>query len=78
VAESPTITIDNIVDNIDFDINNTDLTMKVYKIRNTNYITNFLDDANIYMNNNEMIKLLLYEIKSLKQRIFELENKGGE
>lgn len=75
---SPTITIDNIVDNIDFDINNTDLTMKAYKIRNTNYITNFLNDANIYMNNNEMIKLLLYEIKNLKQRIAELEKKGGE
>ena len=75
---APPITIDNIIDNIDFDVNETDLTMKAYKIRNTNYITNFPNDANIYMNNNEIIKLLLYEIKDLRKRITELENKGGE
>lgn len=75
---APSITIDNIIDNIDFDVNETDLTMKAYKIRNTNYITNFPNDANIYMNNNEIIKLLLYEIKDLRKRITELENKGGE
>lgn len=75
---APPITINNIIDNIDFDVNDTDLTMKAYKIRNTNYITNFPNDANIYMNNNEIIKLLLYEIKDLRKRITELENKGGE
>ena len=31
----------------------------------------------LYMNTNEMIKLLLYEIQKLKARITELE-KGGE
>lgn len=75
---SPTITIDNIVDNIEFDVNGTDLTMKAYNIRNTNYITSFNNDANTYMNTNEMIKLLLYEIQKLKKEISELKNKGGE
>jgi hypothetical protein len=74
----PTITIDNIVDNIEFDISGTNLTMQAYNIRNTNYITSFNNDANTYMNTNEMIKLLLYEIQKLKKEISELKNKGGE
>jgi hypothetical protein len=74
----PTITIDNIVDNIKFDVNGTNLTMQAYNIRNTNYITSFNNDANTYMNTNEMIKLLLYEIQKLKKEIDELKNKGGE
>jgi hypothetical protein len=74
----PTITIDNIVDNIKFDVSGTNLTMQAYNIRNTNYITSFNNDANTYMNTNEMIKLLLYEIQKLKKEIDELKNKGGE
>ena len=74
----PQIDIDNIVDNIKFTVNGTDLTMQAYNIRNTNYITSFNNDANTYMNTNEMIKLLLYEIQKLKTEINNLKNKGGE
>ena len=69
----PQINIDNIIDNIKFNIDGTNLTMQAYNIRNTNYITSFNNDANTYMNTNEMIKLLLYEIQKLKKEIEELK-----
>ena len=66
---STKIKIDNIIDNIEFDVNGTDLTMNVYAIKDTNYIAAFDNDANTYINTNEIIKLLLYEIKKLKEEI---------
>ena len=74
----PQINIDNIIDNINFTVDGTNLTMQAYNIRNTNYITSFNNDANTYMNTNEMIKLLLYEIQKLKTEINNLKNEGGE
>ena len=68
-----TLTLDTIVDNIDFETTGLKLTMNIDNIKETDYVT-VLDNANIYMNNNEIIKLLLYEIQQLKIRISELEN----
>ena len=67
------LTLDTIVDNIDFETDDLEITMNIDNIKETDYVT-VLDNANIYMNNNEIIKLLLYEIQQLKIRISELEN----
>ena len=67
------LTLGTIVDNIDFETKDLEITMNIDNIKETNYVT-VLDNANIYMNNNEIIKLLLYEIQQLKIRISELEN----
>jgi nucleoid DNA-binding protein len=67
------LTLDTIVDNIDFETKDLKITMNIDNIKETDYVT-VLDNANIYMNNNEIIKLLLYEIQQLKIRISELEN----
>jgi hypothetical protein len=67
------LTLDTIVDNIDFETTDLEITMNIDNIKETDYVT-VLDNANIYMNNNEIIKLLLYEIQQLKIRISELEN----
>lgn len=67
------LTLDTIVDNIDFETKGLEITMNIDNIKETDYVT-VLDNANIYMNNNEIIKLLLYEIQQLKIRISELEN----
>ena len=67
------LTLDTIVDNIDFETKDLEITMNIDNIKETGYVT-VLDNANIYMNNNEIIKLLLYEIQQLKIRISELEN----
>jgi hypothetical protein len=67
------LTLDTIVDNIDFETRDLEITMNIDNIKETDYVT-VLDNANIYMNNNEIIKLLLYEIQQLKIRISELEN----
>ena len=53
--------------------------MQATDIKQTPYVKVSDDGANIYMNNNEIIKLLLYEIKSLRTRINKLEgNNSGE
>jgi hypothetical protein len=67
------LTLDTIIDNIDFETRDLEITMNIDNIKETDYVT-VLDNANIYMNNNEIIKLLLYEIQQLKIRISELEN----
>jgi hypothetical protein len=67
------LTLDTIIDNIDFETTGLEITMNIDNIKETDYVT-VLDNANIYMNNNEIIKLLLYEIQQLKIRISELEN----
>jgi nucleoid DNA-binding protein len=71
--EPEELTLDTIVDNIDFETKDLEITMNIDNIKETDYVT-VLDNANIYMNNNEIIKLLLYEIQQLKIRISELEN----
>ena len=67
------LTLNTIIDNIDFETTGLEITMNIDNIKETDYVT-VLDNANIYMNNNEIIKLLLYEIQQLKIRISELEN----
>ena len=78
-SDTTETTLDNLIDKIFFSNNGLNLTMQVTDIKQTPYVKVSDDGANIYMNNNEIIKLLLYEIKSLRTRISKLEgNNSGE
>ena len=74
-SDTTATTMDNLVDKIYLSASGVNLTVQVTDIKNTPYVKVSDDGANIYMNNNEMIKLLLYEIKNLKSRVAELEKK---
>ena len=76
-SDTTETTLANLLDKIYFAENDLNLTIQVTDIKQTPYVKVSDDGANIYMNNNEMIKLLLYEIKNLRSRIAELE-KGDE
>ena len=78
-SDTTETTLDNLIDKIYFSNSELNLTMQVTDIKQTPYVKVSDDGANIYMNNNEIIKLLLYEIKSLRARINKLEgNNSGE
>jgi hypothetical protein len=64
--------VDEIIDNITFITKGSNITMNVTNLSETNYIKE--TDSNTYIDNNEMIKLLLYEIKNLKEEINGLKN----
>lgn len=68
----------NVLENIDFiqthKTSNEGLIMDVTKIKDTSYIE-YDENNNVYMNDGEMIKLLIKEVKQLKEEIKAL--KGG-
>lgn len=73
------ITIDNVIDNIEFitplsENDNEILQMDVTKIQNTNYVE-VSEEGEAFINETAMIKLLLKEVKQLKEEIKAL--KGG-
>jgi hypothetical protein len=72
----PEVKLDDVLDKIEVIAEENNLKLNVTDIQKTNYVKVSDDRANIYMNNNEMIKLLIYEIQKLKAKIAELE--GGE
>ena len=66
----------DILDNINFisPLNDEEeLIIDVTNIKNTNYVDSY--ENNVYLNNNEIIKLLLKEVKQLKEELNKL--KGG-
>lgn len=66
----------DILDNINFISTLSDeeeLIIDVTNIKNTNYVDSY--ENNVYLNNNEIIKLLLKEVKQLKEELNKL--KGG-
>ena len=67
---------DDILDNINFisPMNNDEgLIVDVTNIKNTCYVDS--DEGNVYLNNSEIVKLLLKEVKKLKEEINILKNK---
>ena len=74
--EVRTVNNNDILDNINFisPLNDEEeLIIDVTNIKNTNYVDSY--ENNVYLNNNEIIKLLLKEVKQLKEEIKKL--KGG-
>ena len=68
--EVRTVNNNDILDNINFisPLNNEEeLIIDVTNIKNTNYVDSY--ENNVYLNNNEIIKLLLKEVKQLKEEL---------
>ena len=68
VGNSDSVTLDNILDAIDITTQNTDLTVDVSKLNNTNFISMSEDNSKAYLNLHEMVKLLLYKVKQLESK----------
>ena len=62
-------TIDELLDNITIVNTGLDFSLDVSNLEGTNYTTKSDDGTQVYINNNEIIKALLYEIKLLKEKI---------
>ena len=78
VKTKATTNNEDVLDNIEFissyeKTNN--LVMDITKIANTNYVE-VDEENNAYMNDSEMIKLLIKEVKNLKEEIKFLKSKG--
>ena len=68
------IKIDDIISNLDFNVIDTALEMDISKIAATEYVKVHEDNSHIYINEHEMIKLLLHQMKSMQKRMSELED----
>ena len=68
VGNSDSVTLDNILDAINITTQNTDLTVDVSKLNNTNFISMSEDNSKAYLNLHEMVKLLLYKVKQLESK----------
>jgi hypothetical protein len=65
-------TIDDVLDSINISTDNINVSIDISNLENTDYFA--ASNNNIYMNNNEIIKLLVYEIKKLKEQVNTLMN----
>lgn len=65
------IRIDNVIDNIEFisDTSTSELQIDVTKLRNTKFVETNDKSDNVYINESELLKLALLEIKKLKQEL---------
>lgn len=69
---------DNALDHINFikptsSEKDTELMIDVTALKNTNFVEFSDDNQRVYMNDSEMIKLLLSEVKKLKEEIRQLK-----
>jgi hypothetical protein len=71
--EKSDLTIDTIISNMDFNVNNLDIELDISSIAGTNYVKKSTGNAQIYLNDHEIIKLLLHQMNSMQKRIDELE-----
>ena len=68
-GNSDSVTLDDILDAINITTQNTDLTVDVSKLNNTNFISISEDNSKAYLNLHEMVKLLLYKVKALESKL---------
>ena len=69
--ESEEVTLDTLLENIDFNTSDTDTTIEldVSKIVDTDYVKTSEDNSEVYIDMHEMIKFLLYKVKQLEDQI---------
>ena len=79
VASNEEITLDNAIDSIEFistaRTTNTELQMNVTKLLDTNFVETCDKTEDVFINESELLKLAILEIKKLKNEIKELKIK---
>ena len=71
--EKTDLTIDTVINNMVFNVNELDIELDISSIAGTNYVKKATGNAQIYLNDHEIIKLLLHQMNSMQKRIDELE-----
>ena len=79
VASKEEITLDNAIDSIEFisaaRTTNTELQMNVTKLLDTNFVETSDKTEDVFINESELLKLAILEIKKLKNEIKDLKIK---